>query len=355
MKVLFITRKYPPSVGGMEQFAFGLTQGWTGEARVWKWGGARWHVIWWLPWVALKLCFGKRADVVHLMDGVLTPLAFFARLYGRKVVVTLHGLELTFPNPIYQWMFRFGIKRVTGVVSVSRATDDLFKVYAGQHRIRLGQGGIQHAVIGHGVQLPQINKSEAQELLGSRFAVGEDEVVIFLVGRLVERKGQVWFLEHVARDLLHDSKHLIVVAGDGPERNRVQAAAEKLGGLPGRILIRGRISDQELNAWYARATVMVMPNISVQGDAEGFGMVALEAAVYGCPVVAANLEGITDAVLDGITGLLVPSGRPETFKSAILQITTWPEEKREEMGRLVVEKYTWNSITQQYKKFFEQI
>lgn len=355
MKVLFITRKFPPSVGGMEQFAFGLTQGYAGESRLWKWGGARWHVIWWLPWVALKLCFGKRAEVVHLMDGVLVPLAPFARLYGRKVVVTLHGLELTYSNPIYQWLFGFGLKRVHGVVSVSRATDELLQTYAAARRITLGQGGIQHAVIGHGVQLPRMTKAQALELLGNRFAIGENKKIILLVGRLVERKGQVWFLEHVAADLLHDPQNFIVIVGEGSDRDRVQVATDKLGGLPGRILIRGRVSDEELSAWYATATVMVMPNLEVKGDAEGFGMVALEAAAHGCPVVASKLEGITDAVIDGVTGLLVPSGRPETFKSAILQITTWPEEKRNEMAAKVVEQFTWKSISGQYQQFFQNL
>lgn len=346
MKVLFITRKFPPSVGGMEQFAFGLTQTYSGESRVWKWGGVRWHVVWWLPWVAVKLCFGRRADVVHLMDGVLVPLAPFARLYGRKVVVTLHGLELTYPNPIYQWLFRFGLKQVQGVVSVSQATDELLKTFTAAR---------QHTVIGHGVQVPQMTKAQAQELLENRFAIGENKNIILLVGRLVERKGQVWFLERVAEDLLHDPQNYLVIVGDGPDRDRVKAATEKLGGLPGRILVRGRVSDAELSAWYARATVMVMPNLPVKGDAEGFGMVALEAAAHGCPVVASTLEGITDAVIDGVTGLLVPSGKPETFKSAILQITTWPEEKRNEMAMKVVKQFTWKSISEQYQQFFQNL
>lgn len=355
MKVLFLTRKFPPSVGGMEQFAFSLTKSYGQGSRVWKWGGANWHLIWWVPWVALKLCLGKRADVIHLMDGVLAPFAPLAKLYRRKVVVTIHGLEVTYPNPVYQLLFRFGLRRVRGIVCVSQATLALVQAYAKKNHIRLGPGGIQLSVIGHGVQVPHLTIPQAQEQLEHRFAVQADQVVILLVGRLVPRKGQVWFLSQVARDLLDDPRVLIVVAGDGPDRDRLQAAADRLGGLPGRILIRGRVSDQELNAWYARATVMVMPNLALAGDAEGFGMVALEAAAYGCPVVAARLEGITDAVIDGVTGLLVPSERPETFKSAVLQITTWSEEKRIQMAALVAEKYTWRSISEQYQQVYQNL
>lgn len=355
MKVLFITRKFPPSVGGMEQFAYGLSQNYEGESDLWKWGGARWHIVWWLPWVGLKLCLGRRADVVHLMDGVLVWLAPVAKLFGRKVVVTTHGLEVTYPQWLYQSLFRFGLRRVHAIVSVSQATAELVKQYAQRHQIQLGGSGIEHAVIGHGVQVPAIQREQAQTQLGRRFAVGEKQTLILLVGRLVERKGQLWFFQHVAKELLDDPLVMMVVVGDGPDRNRLQVAVDKLGSLPGRILIRGRVSDDELHAWYARATVMVMPNIPVPGDAEGFGIVALEAAAHGCPVVAAKLEGITDAVLDGVTGVLVPPLKPETFISAILQVTTWTPEKRAEMANQVVEQHTWKSISRQYQQVYQKI
>ena len=58
----------------------------------------------------------------------------------------------------------------------------------------------------------------------------------------------------------------------------------------------GEVSDDMLAAAYRSADVMVMPNIPVRGDMEGFGLVALEAAAAGLPVVASRIEGITDAI-----------------------------------------------------------
>lgn len=352
MKVLLLTRKYPPSVGGMESFAFGLSQAYLkldAEARLWKLGGARWNIIWWMPWVALRLCVGRQVDTIHLMDGVMVLLTPFARLYGRRVVVTIHGLEVTFQNPIYQKLFLLGLRRVQAIVSVSTPTAKLVEDFAAHHQIKLGAQAIQHSVITHGVQAPKITYSQAEAWLLNRFPLTPHTNLILLVGRLVERKGQAWFLREVAPRLA-DPKNLIVVVGDGPERHAVQSAAVGLTGV--RVLVRGRVSDEELAAWYARANVMVMPNRSIEGDVEGFGMVALEAQSYGCPVVASRLEGITAAVQEDETGYLVDPADSVAFVDRINQVAVWDENRRQLMAQRTSASHTWEQIGRAYQQVY---
>lgn len=352
MRVLFITRKFPPAVGGMEQFSFGLTQAYGAEKSVWKWGGDVWHIVWWLPFVALRLIVTRSADVVHLMDGVLVVLGSVARLHRRRVVVTLHGLELTYSNPIYQWLFARGLRKVHGIVCVSQATVQILETYARTHRITLGEGGIAVNVIGHGVRAEEVSQEEAWNVVQSRSGVVPWQKIILLAGRLVARKGQVWFLEQVTPQLLKDPNTVVVIVGDGPERDRVQTAAHKLSSLPGRVIIRGRVEDHELYCWYACARVMVMPNRLTPGDVEGFGIVAIEAGFYGTPVVAADVQGIKDAVQHGVTGILVPEGGTAQFLVAVQTVLGWDTAKRLFIQQLVRQRFSWERAAQQYKDFF---
>lgn len=352
MKVLFLTRKYPPSVGGMESFAYGLSRAYLKldpAAQIWKWGGSRWHLVWWLPLMAVRLSLTRTADTIHLLDGVMVLLAPFARLYNRRVVVTIHGLEVTFQNPVYQWLFVRGLRRVQAIVSVSTATAKLVEDFARQHQIILGPQGIEHTVITHGVQTPHMRRDQAQTWLANRFSITLDTRLILLVGRLVERKGQAWFLREVAPHLA-DSNTWIAVVGDGAERMAVQSAAVGVNNL--RIVVCGRVSEEELAAWYARANVMVMPNRSIEGDVEGFGMVALEAQSYGCPVVASRLQGITDAVQAGVTGELVEPMDVQGFIQHITQVSQWDEHRRQQLAQQTIAGHSWQQIARSYQQVY---
>jgi phosphatidylinositol alpha-1,6-mannosyltransferase len=96
-----------------------------------------------------------------------------------------------------------------------------------------------------------------------------------------------------------------VVVGDGPLRGPL----EQLGasqGLDGQVRFVGELPDSERDAWLDRAHVFAMPSrLPAGGGGEGFGIVYLEAGAHGLPVVAGNVGGALDAVVDGETGLLV--------------------------------------------------
>ena len=104
---------------------------------------------------------------------------------------------------------------------------------------------------------------------------------MLFVGRLSEEKGILEFLE--ATEGLPR-----VIVGDGPLRDRVPEAV-------------GFVPPGEVGAYYERAAVVCVPS-----RREGYGMVAREAMAYGRPVVATRVGGLVDAVVEGVTGLLVP-------------------------------------------------
>ncbi len=107
------------------------------------------------------------------------------------------------------------------------------------------------------------------------------------------------------------------LAGDGPDASAIEAAIERHR-LQERVRRLGRVPDDVLHQLYRAADLFIMPNRPVPGDMEGFGVVMLEAALCGAPVLAARLEGIQDVVAEGENGHLIESGDADGFVRWIL-------------------------------------
>jgi len=142
--------------------------------------------------------------------------------------------------------------------------------------------------------------------------------VVLSAGRLVRRKGIDTLLRACAALPRSLPPPALVVAGDGPDRPRLEALARGLG-VPARFL--GRVPDRDLPALYSAADLFVLaareePN----GDVEGFGLVLLEAAACGTPSVACRSGGVPDAVDDGVSGLLVPPDDPPALAAALTRL-----------------------------------
>src|SRR5690606_20052568 len=145
---------------------------------------------------------------------------------------------------------------------------------------------------------------------------------LLFIGRLVKRKGAGWFIQNVLPHL-DESIRLIVVGKiwDEEERKILQDTP--------RVKHIDYVSSEELQNLRLNSIAVLMPNIASNGlDVEGFGLTAVEAAAEGGVLLASAIEGITDAVMDGITGFLLPS---EDINAWIKQINTihhWPPETR---------------------------
>ncbi len=172
--------------------------------------------------------------------------------------------------------------------------------------------------------------------------------VLLTIARLVPRKG----IDAVLRALPHVRRAApdvaYVVAGDGPERERLGTLARELG-VENTVHFVGAVSDAELPLWYSLADVFVMPSRSEPPDVEGFGIVFLEAGACERPVVALRAGGVPDAVADGTSGLLVTPGDLDELATKILALLLDPA-RAADFGRRgrerVLGELNWDAVTE---------
>ncbi len=357
-RVLFISRKFPPSVGGMERLSHDLITSMSKklDCRVIAWGYSQKYLPFFLVVAffrsALLLATG-RYDLVHVGDALLAPLGvILGKISGRPVAVNLHGLDMTYPNRFYQWMMRTFLPRLDLFICISRNTRDI--------ALGMKVPPEKTSVIPCGIRVDERknnrSETEARRVLESLVGRKVNGMKIAVtVGRLVKRKGVRNFVGEVLPLIVREFPGILyLVVGKGEEEEEIRRTiAEK--GMADHAVLLGKISADELEAVYGSSDVFVMPNIPVKNDVEGFGIVALEASLAGLAVVATNLEGISDAIVDGRNGILVDPGESERFAEAVIDILK-DDRKRLELsdgGRRFTEtEYSWDRVSDMYHQAF---
>jgi glycosyltransferase involved in cell wall biosynthesis len=290
-----------------------------GRDRLVAHGGPNARMPLWLPGAVLRVVrLVRRAEVQHVLVGdVLLYLLLWPVLSVLRVphATMAMGKDVVWRQPVYQRLVRLVLARAPQVLAISSATAATV-VAAGVPADRV-------AVVRLGVGIPAggPTRDEARAALRARYDVPDGTVVLVTVGRLVRRKGVAWFLDAVLPDV-DGAVHL--VAGSGPDAARIaEVVAER--GLAGRVRLLGAVTEDDRELLMRGADVFVQPNVAVAGDMEGFGLVAVEAAVRGALVLAADREGLRDAVLPGSTGELVPGEDAPAWRAAVRQVVADPE------------------------------
>ncbi|MCH7960033.1 MAG: glycosyltransferase family 4 protein [Candidatus Hydrogenedentes bacterium] len=180
--------------------------------------------------------------------------------------------------------------------------------------------------------------------------------VILSVGRFVRRKGHDILVKALPYVLEEFPDAVMVLVGRGPRMELTAQLAEELG-VADHVRMTGRIPQAELDALYRICELFALPTGEDEaGQVEGFGLVFSEAHAYGKPVVAGRSGGVTDAVQDGETGILVEVVEPKVLADAILSLLRDPEyAKRLGMNgrRRVEEELNWTRFTQKVLQAIE--
>jgi glycosyltransferase involved in cell wall biosynthesis len=159
------------------------------------------------------------------------------------------------------------------------------------------------------VDITRFNPENSGSKVRVKHKLGDKPVVLF-VGRLVEYKG-VNQLLGAFKELVVGRESYLLIAGDGPLRQELEAEADALG-ITNSVVFTGRVGEEELPLYYAACDVFVLPSVTRQ---EAFGLVLVEAMASGKPVVSTNFSGMPYVV--GDAGLLVEPGDPIALYKAL--------------------------------------
>lgn len=296
-------------------------------------------------WRTLRVLRTHQVDVIHahwlLPQGLIAVI--LSRWSRRRipVLVTSHGADLfALQGATLNALKRLVVRRASAVTVVSEAM-----------RAELARIGADvDAVV---VQPMGVDLSDrfTPDAVGQR---SRDEILF--VGRLVEKKGLRHLIDAMPAILeTHPSAYLTVV-GFGPELAACRAQAEGLG-LQAKIHFVGALPQTELPACYRRAAVFVAPFVATStGDQEGLGLVSLEAAGCGCPVVMSDLASTRGVLADGAGCVRVAAGSSDALVQAILEVLDqrdWHLRGVEVHREQASMRFDWKAVSQRYAHILE--
>ncbi len=177
------------------------------------------------------------------------------------------------------------------------------------------------------------------------------ELRLLFVGRLVHQKGLDILIQALAK-LPHTLPWRLVLAGDGPEWTRLAGLAGRFN-FADRMHVRGWLDKAALPPIYRSADVFVLP-----AREDGMPIALLEAMAAGLPIIASKVSGMSEAVIDGINGLLVAKDDIDGWVKALTTLAENPAQ-REVMGRasrVRAETYfSWAAVTRTWVDVLEHI
>lgn len=316
MSSLLVTNDFPPKVGGIQSYLYELWRRLPADATkvlTTSYPGADAfdaaqafpierrpeRFFWPTPTLAsaVDACArAVRADVVFL-DPMLPLGRIGRRLRAAPHVIIGHGAEVSIYGrlPGTRSLARAVLRGAAGLVAAGR--------YVAREAARVAGRPVPTLVIPPGVDVARFVPlgDDARHAARRHFGLDPDRPLIVGVSRLVPRKGFDVLLDAVAG---LDPDVCVAIAGAGRDRRRLEARATRLGS---RARFLGAVPDADLPALYACADVFAMLCRDRWGglEAEGYGIVFVEAAACGVPAVAGRSGGSGEAVIDGETGFVV--------------------------------------------------
>jgi len=296
----------------------------------------------------LQLILTEKIDLVHVhwskwRTGLLTVL--IAKMIGRPVILGLAGDDIYTPaDP----------ERKPGFIymSIIEMADLLVTTSKDLKNRAFEKGFPRNAVaIPQGIDTerfsPKVSGVAIRERLG-----WHDDPVVMAAARFIERKGVEYLIDAFANVLRSIPNAKLMIAGEGPERGRLEAKVRTLDHSEN-VAFLGVIPYRDVPAYYAACDVFVhIPTY------EAMPHVIYEAMATGKPVVASKVGGIIEVIEDGRDGLLVEPKNPTAAAEAIVNLIR-NHKLAKRIGRAALEKirrrYTWDIIASRYLELYRRL
>lgn len=273
----------------------------------------------WLPLVWQIFQVAQKDGIEHLQVGQILPVGtavyLLTRFWSCPYLVYVHGMDLTVPSQyrIKKFLIKKILEAADRVVTISQFTKErLIELGVDPGKIVMVYPAVKAFDVFEDTRALENELRTKHDLFGKR--------VLLTVGRLVKRKGQDTVIRALPEVLKHFPNLVYVMVGGGPDEPRLRQLCDKLK-LNGQVIFTGQVTEKQKIAWYDLSEIFIMtPRQLSNLDVEGFGIVYLEANGLGKPVIGSRSGGVSDAVENGVNGLLIEPDNIELAAQAVLTL-----------------------------------
>lgn len=282
----------------------------------------------------------SRFDLVHYHAEGPCVMCWLPRLFGKKVVVTVHGLDHQrqkwgrFASMYIMWGEKAAVRYANSIIVLSKGVQEYFCEKYGRETVLI-PNGIDPAEIRPACEITK------------QFGLASREYILFL-GRLVPEKGIHYLIE--AYQKLNTDKKLVIVGGTSDTDDYVRKLYD-MAGDSSSILFTGFQEGRMAEELFSNAYLYVLPS-----DLEGMPLSLLEAMNYGCCCVTSDIGECAD-VMDG-SGFTFPKGNVEALRETLQDLCDHPDKvegQRAEAQKVVSSKYTWRDITAKTSELYKRL
>lgn len=288
---------------------------------------------------ALCCAFGKY-DVVHIHAEGPAFFCWLPKLFHKRVIVTVHGIDWQREK----WKSGFGskfihkgeknaVKYADEIIVLSKGVQDYFEKIYGRKTVFIANG-----VSNHIERKPQIIKN--------KFGLDKDEYILFL-GRLVPEKGIKYLIEAFKQV---DTEKKLVIAGGSSDTSEFENEMKEIAKEDKRILFTGFVQGQELEELYSNAYVYALPS-----DLEGMPLSLLEAMSYGNCCLVSDIPECAEVVED--KALIFKKADVKDLQSKLQDACDHSEKvdaHKKQAADFICSKYNWDEIVQATLKLYRR-
>ena len=288
---------------------------------------------------ALYSAFGKY-DVVHIHAEGPAFFSWLPKMFGKRVVVTIHGVDWQREK----WQSGFGSKFIRqGEKNAVKYADEIIVLSKGVQDYFKETYGRETHFIPNGVNRPQIREAN---LITDKFELKKDSYILFL-GRLVPEKG-IRYLVEAFKNVKTDKK--LVIAGGSSDTDSFMAELKELAKDDERILFTGFVQGAMLDELYSNAYIYTLPS-----DLEGMPLSLLEAMSYGNCCLVSDIPECAEVVED--KALIFKKSDVEDLREKLQEACDHPEmvmKMKKQAADFICEKYNWDEVVKETMKLYRR-
>jgi len=266
--ILFITKNFPPQKGWIENYSLNLYENLKKYTKVYLIANSKWKYflpIFWIIALIKWIYLARKVDIIYIWDGSISLLGYFLwKLFNKKIYITIHWLDITWQNKLYQKVIPNIIKKFDKIIAVSSNTKQIcIEKWIDKDKIKVIYNWLDFDL------LPKIEKKLNKKNILKQFWIENFEwkKVLFSVWRFVERKWIHKFLENVFSKL--DKEKYIYILGWFWKYEEKYKKIIKKYNLENVYLI-WKLWMDKISKLETISDLFIMPNIKVNWDVEWF-------------------------------------------------------------------------------------